>query len=111
MLKARFQPGQAPHIIIVTRPPTVPGRELNPGPLSLEDNALLNVLARNQLYSIEQGYHCVIFVQQVMTLTGACCGLHNIYLISVLEWQWHMMWEYRFVQYHAQDFRTLKLLF
>ncbi len=29
-LKASFQPGRAPHIIIVTKPPTVPGWDLNP---------------------------------------------------------------------------------
>ncbi len=35
-IKASFQPGRAPHIIIVTEPPAVTGRDLNPGPLSLE---------------------------------------------------------------------------
>ncbi len=35
-LKASFQLGQAPHIIIiVTGPPTVSGLDLNPGPVSL----------------------------------------------------------------------------
>ncbi len=37
--KARFQPGRVPNIIIVTGPSTVPGRNLNPGPLSLEESA------------------------------------------------------------------------
>ncbi len=45
-LKANFQPGRAPHIIIVTRPPTVPGRDLNEGPLSFEASALLTELTR-----------------------------------------------------------------
>ncbi len=40
-VKATFQPGLPPHIIIITGTPTVPGRDLNPGPLSLETNALL----------------------------------------------------------------------
>ncbi len=37
------------HIIIVTGPPTVPGRELNPGPLSFEASALLTELTRPAL--------------------------------------------------------------
>ncbi len=45
-LKASFQPGRAPHIIIVAGPPTVPGRHLNPRPLSLEESALLTKLMR-----------------------------------------------------------------
>ncbi len=45
-LKASFQPDRATHIIIVTRPPTVSGRDLKPGPLSLEESALLTELMR-----------------------------------------------------------------
>ncbi len=37
-LKDSSQPGRAPYIIIVTRPPTVPGWDLNPGLLSLEED-------------------------------------------------------------------------
>ncbi len=44
--KVSFQPGRALHIIIVTGPPTVPSRDLNPGPLSLQENALLTELMR-----------------------------------------------------------------
>ncbi len=42
-LKASFQPGRAPHVI-VTESSTVPGWNLNPGPLSQEENACLTVL-------------------------------------------------------------------
>ncbi len=45
LLKASFQPGRPPHII-VTRPPTLPGWGLNPGPLSLKAGALLSELTR-----------------------------------------------------------------
>ncbi len=38
MVLNSFQPGRAPHIIIVT---TVLGWDLNPGPLSLEESAHL----------------------------------------------------------------------
>ncbi len=34
------QPERAPHIIIVTGPPTVPSWDLNPGSISLEESAL-----------------------------------------------------------------------
>ncbi len=36
-LKLVFQPGRAPHIMIVTGPPTVPGQDLNPEPLSFQN--------------------------------------------------------------------------
>ncbi len=45
----RVMEAGSPHIIIiiiVTRPPTVPDQYLNPGPLSLEANALLTELIR-----------------------------------------------------------------
>ncbi len=45
-LKANFQPGRAPHIIIVTGSPTLPGQDLNPGPLSLDERAILIGLTR-----------------------------------------------------------------
>ncbi len=42
LLKGSFQSARAPHIIIVTRPPTVyHGQDLNPGPLSFKASALL----------------------------------------------------------------------
>ncbi len=44
--KASFLPGRAPHICIVTRSNAVPGWDLNPGPLSLEESALLTELMR-----------------------------------------------------------------
>ncbi len=43
---ATFQPGRAPHIIIVAVPPTVPGWNLTPGPLSFEASALPTELTR-----------------------------------------------------------------
>ncbi len=46
LLKASFQTGRAAHIIIVTGPPTVPGQDLNPGRLSLEESSLLSELTR-----------------------------------------------------------------
>ncbi len=45
-LIASFQLSRAPHISIVTRPPTVPGRDLNPAPLSLGESSLLTELMR-----------------------------------------------------------------
>ncbi len=45
-VKASFQLGRAPHIIIVTGPPSVPGWDLNPGTLSLEAGILLTKLTR-----------------------------------------------------------------
>ncbi len=48
-LKANFQPGQAPHIIIVTGPPTVHGWDLNPGPLSFEASPLKTELTRSDI--------------------------------------------------------------
>ncbi len=41
-----FQPGRAPHFIILTKTPTVSGSDLNPRLLSLEDSALLTELMR-----------------------------------------------------------------
>ncbi len=46
LLKYYFQPGQVPHIIIVTGPPCIPGQDLNPGPFSLVKSALLTDLTR-----------------------------------------------------------------
>ncbi len=52
-LKASFQPGGAPHIIIVTLPPIIHGRDLNPGPLSLEESAFLSELMRPDILGEE----------------------------------------------------------
>ncbi len=43
-LKASFPNSRAQHIVIVTRPPTVHGRDLNPGLLSLEESILTELL-------------------------------------------------------------------
>ncbi len=64
-LKANFQPGRAPHIIIVTGPPTVPGRDLNPGPLSFEASALLTELTSTK-YSHVLPYDTVVFLPMLV---------------------------------------------
>ncbi len=47
------------HIIIVTGPPTVPGWDLNPGPLSFEASALLTELTiPDKLYIT---YLCTVY--------------------------------------------------
>ncbi len=56
-LKANLQPGRAPHIIIVTGPSTVPGRDLNPGHLSFEASALLTEVTRPDIPMCEVYLH------------------------------------------------------
>ncbi len=46
-LKASFQHGRAPNIIIVTGPHNVPGWDSNPEPLSLDKSALLTELMKS----------------------------------------------------------------
>ncbi len=53
-LKASIQPGRAPHIIIVTGPPTLPGEDLNPGPLSLDESPLLTELTRPEYIELDK---------------------------------------------------------
>ncbi len=57
--------GRAPHIIIVAGPPTVPGRELNPGPLSFE---------ASQVWT----YYIVIHVLIDYTHVSPNCTYNNI---------------------------------
>ncbi len=63
-LKANFQSGWATHIIIVTGPPTLPGQDLNLGPLSFEASAFLMELTRPD---INMNKH--MFVKTVFSYT------------------------------------------
>ncbi len=60
----------APHIYIVNGPPTVPGRDLNPGPLSLDESALPTELMRPDLF-IKVSYTCYF----EMFITVICLSL------------------------------------
>ncbi len=59
-LKASFQPGQEPQLIIMTGPPTVPCWDLNPGPLSLEANTLQTELTKPDTFNNMSGMIIIV---------------------------------------------------
>ncbi len=81
-----LSPGKpSTHIIIMTGPPTVPGRNLNSGPLGLEECAIVSALTRPDNYML-------LMVQYLWGLFPPHCYIdYKIYFMWYLDLKMHSL--------------------
>ncbi len=62
----------------MTRPPTVPGWDLNPGPLSCEASALLTALKRPDINRIHEILRRVAGIKSILWILAILRGVYGV---------------------------------